>query len=85
MGADLKPVLLKKDAPEECKWIVKNNYTDCGILITEKFPYSVIDHTRVKYVAFADPYMENGTEQNTTKEGGSKFKDGRIISKKEQE
>jgi len=51
----LKPIYLNGSSREreDCKYLTNANYTSCGYLIDEEFPYSIIDHTRVKYVSFA--------------------------------
>ena len=49
----LKPILMKEDYEEECKWANARNYTKCGILIEDDFPYDFIDHKQVKYISFA--------------------------------
>lgn len=50
--ANLKPVWLKYPDRPECLWATFLNYTKCGVLIDENFPYSIIDHKRVKYIPF---------------------------------
>ena len=44
---------MKEDYEEECKWANARNYTKCGILIEDDFPYEFIDHKQVKYISFA--------------------------------
>lgn len=41
---------LKYPEKMECLFANYQNYTECGVLIDEDFPYSLIDHKRVKYI-----------------------------------
>ena len=43
----------------ECKYMTKDNFTACGMIIDAKFPVPIIDHRKVKYVSFA---VINATE-----------------------
>ena len=49
----LRPVWLKDPDKFECIYATHKNYTKCGVLIDENFPYNIIDHRRVKYIPFA--------------------------------
>ena len=33
-------------------YVTYKNYTECGVLIDENFPYEIVDHNRVKYIPF---------------------------------
>lgn len=49
---NLKPIWLKDPDKFECLFVTYKNYTTCGVLIDENFPYPIIDHKRVKYIPF---------------------------------
>ena len=49
---NLKPIWLKYPDKAGCLYATYNNYTECGVLIDENFPYPIVDHKRVKYIPF---------------------------------
>lgn len=65
---ELKPILLKDEFPSECKWVTQRNYTKCGMLIDDDFPFDFIDHKQVKYVSFAR--VNKNTLNETNRFGG---------------
>ena len=60
---NLKPIWLKYPEKLECLYITYKNYTDCGVLIDENFPYSIVDHKRVKYIPFTRGMIPNFFER----------------------
>ena len=55
MMSNLKPIYIENKNKDkiECKYMTKENYTACGMIIDQNFPVPIIDHTKVKYVSFA--------------------------------
>ncbi len=60
----MRPIYLNNIEDELCKTQNYNtkNYTKCGYLMTEDFPYKIVDHTRVKYIPFKDLTVEDTQE-----------------------
>ena len=50
--ANIRPIWLKYPERIDCLSATQANYTTCGVLIDENFPYPIIDHRRVKYIPF---------------------------------
>lgn len=49
---NMRPIWLKYPERQECLFCNYQNYTKCGVLIDEDFPYFIVDHRRVKYIPF---------------------------------
>ena len=48
----MRPIWLKYPEEYECLYCNYKNFTKCGVEIDENFPYSIVDHKRVKYIPF---------------------------------
>ncbi len=57
----LRPIYLTNLENELCRSQNYNfkNYTKCGYLITDDFPYPIVDHKRVKYLSFVEEAPED--------------------------
>ena len=62
--ANLKPIWLKYPEKIECLYVTFRNYTSCGVLIDEDFPYDIIDHKRVKYIPFTSGMIPDFFERD---------------------
>lgn len=57
----LRPIYLINLENELCRSQNYNfkNYTKCGYLINDDFPYPIVDHKRVKYLSFVEETLED--------------------------
>lgn len=68
----MRPIWLKYPEKMECIFCNEKNYTKCGVLIDENFPYKIVDHKRVKYIPFTMGLVPKFFERFDTADGKTK-------------